>query len=478
MQKNSKIPVILGYLYIIIPIIIFFIGWCNIYTAVLGTVIILVSLYYAIKNAPKIWVPENKKQIFLLLVTLLIVLIWVYSSGIGALVFQNTDHYQRNAIFEILVKQPWPVIEQKQSIIMTYYIGFWLPSAVIGKIFNNIQIGYYFQIFWASLGVFLFFYYVLSVLKRKTIFPIILFIFFSGLDAIGNFFINSEDLLYFSFPYFFRHLENWSIFYQYSSNTTLLYWVFNQAIPAWVITMLLLNEKSNKNILFIYSCMFLHATLPAIGVLPIIFYLIIKNGYNKTEKIFNFKQVKSIIFSTITFQNLIGGLSIMMISYLYLSNNISSEKSYMMYPSSKVHLLCYILFILFEVGLYLMFLFKKYKTNILFYIMTFGFLFYPFVIIGESCDFCMRASIPLFVILYFFILKYFDDTSVKMWKTAEYLLIIFFLTGAMTPLHEIYRTVYCTKQGYTKVTPKLEGDNFFGYINNNKFLKYFGKNNN
>lgn len=471
MQNKSALPVILGYLYIVIPIIIFFIGWCNIYTAILGTGVIFGSLYFAIKNAPAIWIPENKRQIFLLVITLLITLIWVYSSGIGGLVFQNTDHYEKNAIFEILTNQHWPIINNEKSLILTYYIAFWLPSAVIGKIFNSIQIGYYFQILWASLGIFLFFYYVLAILKRKSIFPIILFIFFSGLDIIGTFFSMPEKLSYFS-----SHLENWSWYYQYSCNTTLLYWVFNQAIPAWVITMLILNEKNNKNIIFIYSCMFLHSTLPAIGILPVFIYQTIKNSYDKNEKFFNFNQVKTMFFSVFSIQNIFGGLIIVLVSYLYLSNNLSGETSYILNPFNTSHIIYYLLFIFFEVGLYLIFLSNKYKNNILFYLVILGLLIYPFVIIGKSCDFCMRASIPLFVILYLFIIEYFDDITVKNWKLTNYLLIIVLLIGAITPLHEISRTIYYTKQGYTKVKPRLYGDNFFGRIENNKFLKYFGKN--
>ena len=268
----------------------------------------------------------------------------------------------------------------------------------------------------------------------------------------------------------------WKIGLGITNILVILYWAFNQAIPAWVITMLVLNEKDNKNIIFIYSCMFLHSTLPAIGILPVIFYLIIKNSYNKNEKIFNLNMIKTIVTSVFSVQNILGGLIIVLVSYFYLSNNLSSKTSYTLNPLNNSYLLYYLLFIFFEIGLFLIFLLKKYKNNILFYIMTSGLLFYPFIIIGKSCDFCMRATIPLFVILYLFILKYFDDTTIKNWKLTNYLLIIALLIGAITPLHEMSRTIYYTKQSYTKVMPKLEGDNFFGRIENNKFLKYFGKN--
>lgn len=471
MQNKSAIPVILGYLYIVIPIIIFFIGWCNVYTAVLGTGIILVSLYFAIKNAPKIWVPEDKKQSFLLIVTALIVLIWVYYSGIGALVFQNTDHYARNGIFEALVQQSWPVISSEKNIILTYYIAFWLPSAVIAKVFNNIQIGYYFQIIWASLGIFLFFYYVLTNLKRKNLFPIILFIFFSGMDFAGIILTQQKEFLMMPFA----HLEWWFPKYQFSSMTTQLFWVFNQALPAWIITMLILNEKNNKNIIFIYSCMFLHSTLPAIGILPFVIYFCLKNGKSNIRELFKFDILKQDILSCLTFQNIVGAAIVTLVSYFYLSNNISGQLVSTTQLSIFEVFFVLLIFFSLESGFYLFCIYKDYKSNVLFYMILLCLLIYPFITIGVSDDFCMRATIPALIILYLLIAKMFDNLQIKEFRLRHYLLIVFLIIGMITPMNEILRTVHYTNQGYTKVISQFEGGNFFGYVENNKFLKYFGK---
>ena len=220
MEKKSGILVWAGYFYIILPILIFFIGWCNSLTAVTGVICILISSFFLYKNTPKIWFPSTKKEIILLGSIFVISLIWVYSSGIGALVFQNFDHNCRNPIFELMVNQNWPVESSNRLAILTYYIGFWLPPAVVGKIFHSTQIGYYAQVLWASIGVFLFFYYVLATLKKKTLWPVILFIFFSGLDIIGEFLIHGGSRTFFN-PV--SHLEWWYPGMQFSSFTTQLY---------------------------------------------------------------------------------------------------------------------------------------------------------------------------------------------------------------------------------------------------------------
>lgn len=131
----------------------------------------------------------------------------------------------------MLVEYDWPVIREvttengSSTRGMIYYIGFWLPSAVFGKIFT-LNAGYYFQFFWAILGVSLVYYFVCNYFKKLSVFPLLGMIFFSGLDILGYYMIdyNFAELKLYS------HIEFWCSGYQFSSMTTQLFWVFNQAI--------------------------------------------------------------------------------------------------------------------------------------------------------------------------------------------------------------------------------------------------------
>lgn len=471
MESKSSFFVILGYVYVLLPILIFFIGYCNIPTAIIGTLVILIGFYFLNKNAPELWIPNNKKEVILLLVTALLCFIWVYSSGIGALVFQNMDHNCRNPIFENLVNMQWPVLSEDGTKILTYYIGFWMPAAVIGKIFNSIQIGYYAQVVWAFIGVFLTLYYVLSNLKNKTLLPVIIFIFFSGLDILG--------CILTKYPYnpITIHLEWWFPGFQFSSFTTQLYWVFNQAIPAWVITMLLFSEKNNKNIVLIYSCMFLCSTLPAIGIFPMAFWWGIQNGENDLKKVFTFNHIINSLKSGLTLTNLVFGLFITYVCYAYLSNNISGSSTGSVGAQHDIifMILWICLFFLFEAGIYILCIFRTQKKNPLFYICVLSLLCYPFFKIGSSSDFCMRATIPALIILYFFIIKALENTEFLKKKYLTCVLISALLIGSVTPIHEMARTVILTSLNFRKIKSNLQGNNFYGYIENNKFLKYFGK---
>ena len=60
--------------------------------------------------------------------------------------------------------------------------------------------------------------------NKKSYIFLFVFVAFSGLDIIPGFSANVPiDFIY--------HIERWAKYFQYSSKTTLLYWVFNQAIP-------------------------------------------------------------------------------------------------------------------------------------------------------------------------------------------------------------------------------------------------------
>lgn len=476
MDGKSKTFAILAYIYILIPIIIFLIGWCNPFIAIIGTLICVISLYLAIKNAPELWFPNSRKGYFFIFGLFIISLVWVYFSGIGALVFQNLDHNCRNPIFELLINNSWPVIvdgktylNTSQPLMLTYYIAFWLPSACIGKLFNSIQIGYYAQILWATFGVFFIFYYILSFLKKKNYIPILIFIFFSGLDFLGCEITHRDNL-----SNWISHIEWWFPSVQFSSFTTQLFWVFNQAIPAWIITLVLLQEKNNKNIMFLYACMFLHSTLPAIGIFPIIAYLMYRNSKNLDRNLITLKHIKESIKNACTFQNIICSIIILFTSYLYLSGNLSGEKTSFWSPSYQIIVLYIITFLMLEVGIYLLLVLKYNKKEPLFYIITLIFIFYPFIKIGNSADFCMRATIPALTILYLMVVKVLDsefkkDTLLKIG------LIITLLIGAINPIHEFARTIYYTSLGYTKIKSQLKGTNFFSYVDGNRFIKYIGK---
>lgn len=473
MRSKSKLIPIVAYIYLALSTLLFTVGWCNLPTAIIGAVIIIISLYLTCKNAPEIWAPQNRKEFIFVAGLFAVALLWVYLSGIGALCFQNEDHECRNPLFEILVKYDWPIMRYDVPMILTYYVGFWLPCAVVGKIFKSIEIGYFTQVIWATIGVFLFFRLLLQNVKKKNFLPIFIFIFFSGLDILGCVIV--YKMKYVLSPV--AHLEWWYGRYQFSSFTTQLFWVFNQAIPAWIAVMLMYNEKNNKSMFFIYSCMLICCTFPAVGLLPFVLYWYIKNGKTYTYFKAALLNIKSTIISSITFQNIVGTAFVALVMVPYLTGNFAAEQkdgTTLIQNTDFIYWLFSFFFI--EVGLYLLLVWVNNKRNILYYMSFACFLIYPFITIGTTWDFCMRASIPVLMMLCLMVIRILESEKFKKkYPVIFVILAVTFLIGLINPVHEITRTVIFTSQGYTKINSSLSYKNFFGPAEGNLFIKYFGK---
>lgn len=162
-------------------------------------------------------------------------------SGIGGFSYQNDDHYWRNSIFEALVRYRFPVREtwgDGTQVGLIYYIGYWLPAALFGKLFG-VGAGYVFLFLWTVLGVLLFSELLMAVFRRHAVSLLIFFFAFSGLDLVVHL-VNGN----FAALWGVGHLEWGEATFQYSSFVTQLYWTFNQALPAWLFTLALFCRRT------------------------------------------------------------------------------------------------------------------------------------------------------------------------------------------------------------------------------------------
>lgn len=484
MEKKTKIGVGAAYFYLIIPFIIFVIGWMKIWIAVPMVILLLLCFYKMICHAPKLWCPKfTRENIIKMMIILAGICIWVYFSGIGKLVFQNSDHGARNAIFDVLVQYDWPIrglSEQGQTTSLIYYIGFWIPAAAVGKVLG-LQAGYLMQVVWAILGITLVYYFICTRTKKLEIWPLFILVFFSGLDYLGYLFLGTDM----STIGLTMHLEWWNDPYQLSSMTTQLFWVFNQCIPAWLATILLLNLKDNKSIVIIWATTMLTSTLPFVGLLPIIIYLIFFKKYNGEKK------WTAVFWKNIfTLENVVGGGIIGITSFLYLCGNMSGgmlgSSSQAIKPNGKDgSVLLWFLTVLLEVGIYIALVYRKERKNPLFYIIVAELCLFPLIRVGTSNDFCMRAVIPAQVILMLYVIDLLRDAALQKKRLLLWVTIITLGIGSITPIHELTRTLAQTvilrreqKPVEAEVVNEedlLQPGNFAGVTEDDFFNNYLAK---
>ncbi len=477
----------IAYIYLALPFLIFVIGWFRPIIAIPSAAAIIIGLTLACRHAPRLWMPKfDKNSMHAAAFIVMIALIWVYFSGIGGHVYQNYDHKWRNAIFKLLVEEDWPVIltetdgHFERPVALVYYFAFWLPSAAFGKLFG-LTAGYGMLFAWAVIGVILVFYFICASSQKPSIRNILIFVFFSGLDIIGRFILtNSSSFIWFGTA----HIENWAHGFQFSSITTQLFWVFNQAIPAWLITLMLPHQKNNRSMVFLYSFSLLSCSLPAIGMIPLFAVVGIKNCIEiwSAEKGI-LENLRAALRDVFTFQNLVSGGIIGITSYLFLKINTSGQKFDMIKFGD--YGMSYLLFVFFEFLILCLFIRPQKGKRILYYTTVATLLLIPFFRLGSSIDFVMRASIPALVLL----CTYTADTLDILLREKKHLLsaalCAILILGAITAQTEFSRTavntVTANRDGNPVTAQEISlvedghRNNFFGEYEDSIFFRYIAK---
>jgi hypothetical protein len=439
-------------LYLLVPFLIFCLGFLKFYIS-LGIAIFFIWLI--IKNWSLTTQVPKSFQISIrnLVLIFVAILVWVALSGIGGFAFQNLDFHWRNAIFRDLINLTWPVkyfsnpMDPSISYSLAYYIGFWLPAALIGKIagWGAANVALY---FWSVLGIILTLFLIMSRIKLSPINLVVLLIFFSGMDGLGTLikmavFPNTMNSLW---PPIF-HLEWWIPGFQYSSFTTQLFWVFNQAIPAWLCMALLFVIEDRKIILLIWSLCCFFAPLPALGMFPYVLLKIPKSDADSenllsspkfpTIRIF-FDKILQDFRNMISIENVVGGGLILGISLMYFLPNTQSGMSES--QGSSAGWVLYAIFILFEGLILWAILSGRYRANLNWYLAGALLVVIPLIKIGGGSDFCMRASIPTL----FMLMLWSAETLSFPGKWTKAGLIMILCIGAITPIYEINRSIYRT----------------------------------
>ncbi len=457
----------LSLLYVFLPIFLFFFGWlrfplalllCGVFLCFLGQLgqdLCVGRPRAGFRAAPEYW-----------LALAVVVFIWVLFSGIGGFTFQNSDFFVRNPVYRDLIERPWPVMfdlseqrEYVQSIVgsdrvaFSYYFCFWLPPALLSKLFAGKElVSGLFLVAWAYLGVMLVLYQLHRYLGRTSWAIPGIFIFFGGLDAIGYRLLEGEIS-------FGEHLEWWCSYFQYSSHTTVLYWVFNQAIPVWLVCGLLLNIRGNRSCPGLSALIFAYSPFATIGMVPLAVYSIFRKG-QKWKRAVNWGNI------------LVPLLMLIVFGSFYLSNpdNVS-ERGWIFgffYPVGHV-VVRYLLFIFLEVGIYALILRKCILKYDYLWPALAELALIPMYRMTGANDFAMRASLPGLFILSVCVMRYVLDCTVtdrSAWagtvmsksqlfracgtftaKWEKWAIVLILTVAAVAPLSELYRSVSSTVMG-------------------------------
>jgi hypothetical protein len=417
----------ISWLYLLLPFILFGVGWLRLAIAVPVIGVMLWALWGIWNRVER---AEDEFQPRITAFVILLAGLWVLLSGVGGYAFQNYDFHARNAILRDLIEYEWPVIyaqpERGPLRMLVYYLGYWLPAALAGKLLGwNFANGFLFL--WTWLGVILVILHLGSILRTSAVNAALLLIGFSGLDALGTILFAHE---YPSLWPPLQHLEIWAGILQYSSFTTQLFWVFNQALPAWLCILLLMRKQgSDASFLAWASCVFF-APLVSVGLLP---YLALDWFTQvRREKSLRGMQKKLIL----------AGVLVLLISFIYFSSNSAAQDRGWQMPAWSEALK----FILLEAGVFWLLLAPLRRREPAWIVTGLLLLCAPFIQLGGGRDFVMRASIAPLMVLMIWCGTAVLDRDAPRWIRAS--LLVALAIGSLSPLYEINRSLYRSVEYY------------------------------
>ncbi len=490
-------------LLLLIPSIIFMLTWVK---PIIGIpCVLLLGVAFCAASISEDKVIEVKLST--LLAVGAVILLWAFLAGQGGFFTQKSDYEYRNVILRDLLNYKWPVLYGNgNGESLVYYIGYWLLPALIGKVamhFGGFVAGWLVAriaiLVWTVVLIYVTFLLLLFNVgkgRRKAVYiTLAILILFSGMDALGAIYVPHK---------FLSHIEWWAGSFQYSSMTTQLCWVFNQAVPAWLACTIAFSEKNEKSYAFIGLMLLPTSPLPLVGLAVYMLAFAVKDFLVSIKS----KQISGFFKNIITVQNIIALVTLVPVFGAYYMNNaVSTDESAggtpgMEFAISDVYTgVFYILFILFEFGFLLLAL-KNKKNRFESIFIAVSLVIIPFIKVGDSIDFCMRASIPSLFLLMIMLINYLvpelckkknpeeDKSSKEYQKRAKKLLtvMLIFVIGCGTPLVEFSSSVReyietkgecVSKYDYMETladVPLKSKMNFVGTDSDNSaFYKYFAK---
>lgn len=431
----------LAFFYIGLPFLIFVFGWLHWYIAWPFGIIFIASLFFSLENytADNKVVNSIQNQKYILISALIIILVYTFFSGIGGYSFQNEDHHYRNAIFQDLVRKPWPVLYQIKGFaaenplegsqsMLVYYLGYWLPAAVVGKLMG-LEAGRFFLFVWTVLGFLLVYYNLCQYFQKYSLKILWLFIAWGSLYFIGTFCtFPLKDVLK-------GEAYLWAGFLLFADGTTgLIYWTFNQTIVPWLIILLIMNQFNTRNVIFLTSLLFFSGPFAFMGFIPFFVYFMVKKDFANLVLL---KDVYFIIKKYLSFTNIFGAILVVLVTYLYFSANSSGNVFNLVVPS----LTTYFVFIFLSIGIISILIFDRNKSNPLYYLLIGVLLILPFFQLGFGLDFTARASIPAMFILMLLVGDYLIKSENSIRKNA---VILYVIIAGLGHNLQFVRSVYFT----------------------------------
>jgi hypothetical protein len=416
--------------YLLLPVFLFLAGWCRPLWGLPSLLLLGWGFRQLRKGLPEGGGPAWKARTFL--VPVLLAAAWAAAGGAGHLLYANKfDWFVRDAVLLDLTRTGWPVgyASQGQLLLLRCPLGYFLPSALLAKL-TSVRLADAFLYLWTVLGVTLLLALVTDRIERtgrKVLFGAVV-VLFSGMDLLG--WVMIRDGL----PHLGQHLEWWGKFFQYSSSTTLLFWVPNHALPGWLGAALLWRHRRDPGLAGFLPYLALAtpfwSPFALIGLLPFLLAVLVPWLLRR--------QLGAAPWLHLLWT---AGPMVLVGSYLAASASaIPGASSAGALWDDPLFLVLFVLFHVLEWFVVWVLLRRHYRKAGLLQVAGVCLLLLPLVRFGPSNDLVMRASVPALFLLSLWLGEALVLDAGFPVRSRRALLALF-LVGCATPLEEFARSL-------------------------------------
>jgi len=294
--------VVLSVFYLVLPLVLFAVGWLHWYLALPVVFLVLGCLIRTLREEKAL---EPQGMTWSEIAAFSILIIWVHLSGACGLGHQSIDYVMHNGRLHDLISYSWPVryaevahdwpMEYGGERNLVFYLSYYLPAAAIGKLLG-FSTALKAQFLWLLLGVTIAFQWFRHF-TRATHLPALalVLVVFGGWDIIGLWIAKGVDpdvaLFALGNPPFIHNVDTWSypifaseVLRAYPANTFQLFFAPHQIVAGWIIVSLQAHLFFSERLgaLGLVTALYaLWSPLMLLAMLPFVIFLCIGLGHRK-----------------------------------------------------------------------------------------------------------------------------------------------------------------------------------------------------
>lgn len=348
-------------------------------------------------------------------------LAWTALSGVGHFFYANTDWITRDAVLHDLVTARWPpsyTNPEGVSLILRAPVGYYLPTAVLGQLWG-VEAAYTSLYLWTALGFALFLASACRLFENGTqrAVCLALLLLFGGMDLLGFMWRAGRP------PALGEGVEWWLQIIQYPSQSYLMAWVPNHALPAWLGIILILRHWQlpalSKVTPLLAVAIPLWSPLAAVGLFP--FFLFGLAWRRDFRVLFSPHSSLPFLLPALAIASYLG-MDAGTILHGWLVNHFQSTSAFLRF---------YALFCLLEFGILVLVLSRLTTFATPTRIAVILLCLLPIYVYGPYNDLAMRSSIPALAVLALTCVAPLVERKRSIWQTLLLCILAIGMVGSL-----------------------------------------------